>query len=242
MENKQETETKKIWYRSWWGILILVLLWPISLSYWIAKQKWNFGIKVILISFIVIIYIASWGIVASDKQSVVTPTTTSTEIIYNTPYPTKAVTPTNPDKEELLEQVKVTVHQNLDDLKASQTPVSKKDFNIVVTSQIIKKVGKKYRYFFDIRNKDTEPFKGIVRISLYNAENTFITEQSFSSDQLNAGQIESELGMSRYIDANTGPKEIHGVNGISEYKYDVLINKQVVRQGEGDITSNIEDY
>src|SRR2546429_184678 len=41
--------------------------------------------------------------------------------------------------------------------------------NIVVTSVMVKKVNGKYRYFFDVRNKDTKPFEGDVTVLLYNS-------------------------------------------------------------------------
>lgn len=47
-------------------------------------------------------------------------------------------------------------------------PIEK--FNIVVTSQIVKRIDNKCRYFFDIRNKDTKPFEGSVTISLFTNE------------------------------------------------------------------------
>jgi hypothetical protein len=110
--------------------------------------------------------------------------------------------------------------------------------NIVVTSQIIKKIGGKYRYFFDIRNNDTRPFSGIVKISIFNSvQNNPLAENSFTTKQ----PIEPELGSSVYFDAFTGPTSVHGANGLSKYKYTVTKDKQVVAEGEDEISKEFED-
>ena len=115
-------------------------------------------------------------------------------------------------------------------------PVEKMD--VVVTSQIVKKVDKKYRYFFDIRNYDLKDFEGSVTISLYNeklknalAGDTFTTKRP----------IETELGTSVYLDANTGPTSEHGEYGSTKYKYVVKVNGVEVNSGEGVLTDKFED-
>lgn len=51
MDNQQQT-TKSNWRKTPWGILLILVLWPIFLTYWIWKRDWNEKIKVGLIAFI----------------------------------------------------------------------------------------------------------------------------------------------------------------------------------------------
>jgi len=122
---------------------------------------------------------------------------------------------------------------------ATPTPVEK--LKVEVSSQIVKKVNKKYRYFFDIRNNDTKNFEGEVTISLYNdkqssplGKNTFTTNRA----------IEPGLGNSVYIDINSGPVSQHGEYGITKFKYTVKVNGNEVNSGEGAISEKFEslDY
>lgn len=115
-------------------------------------------------------------------------------------------------------------------------PVDK--FNIVVTSQIVKKVDGKYRYFFDIRNHDSKPFEGNVTISLFTDE----LKDPLAGDTFNTTKaIKPELGTSVYADANTGPTSVHGANGITKFKFTVKQGESVVNNGEGIISEQYED-
>jgi hypothetical protein len=118
------------------------------------------------------------------------------------------------------------------------TIVKAENFNMEVTSVIVKKVDKKYRYFFDIRNKDTKSFTGEVRLSLYRSNpNTKLGGETFTTEK----PIEPNLGSSVFTDANTGPVSQMGENGMTNFKYEVLINKQIVKTGEGVITDKFEN-
>jgi hypothetical protein len=110
-------------------------------------------------------------------------------------------------------------------------------FNIVVTSQIVKKVDGKHRYFFDIRNNDTKDFEGSVTIELINQEGRKLGNETFNTNKA----ISPNLGTSQYIDINTGPVSVHGASGISKFTYEVKVNNQTVRTGEGDISAQYED-
>lgn len=115
-------------------------------------------------------------------------------------------------------------------------PVEK--FNIVVTSQIVKKVDGKYRYFFDIRNHDSKPLEGSVTIELFkNQSKSSLAGDTFSTKSA----IEPNLGTSVYIDAHTGPTSVHGANGIIKFNYIVKKDDQEVNNGEGQITDKLED-
>lgn len=107
---------------------------------------------------------------------------------------------------------------------------------IVVTSQIVKSIGSKYRYFFDIRNKDTKPFNGSVSINLVNAEGDSVYDRTFSTDTA----IAPELGNSVYFDASTGPTSVHGSYGVKTFTYTVKVGNDVVKNGSGIISSKLE--
>ncbi len=125
-----------------------------------------------------------------------------------------------------------------DTIKEILPTVTEDNFNIEVTSQIIKKVDKKYRYFFDIRNKDSKSFEGEVKISLYRSNpDTKLGYDSFSTNK----PIEPNLGNSVYIDTNTGPISQMGQNGIVDYKYEVIVDKKVVKTGEGKVSDKFEN-
>ena len=55
-------ENKKKWYKTWWCIILLVLFWPFSISYWIWKQKWQLRTRVIIL-------VVLWGILVFAGRS-----------------------------------------------------------------------------------------------------------------------------------------------------------------------------
>jgi hypothetical protein len=114
--------------------------------------------------------------------------------------------------------------------------VAPKPMEIVVTSQIVKSIGGKYRYFFDIRNKDTKPFNGSVSINLVNAEGDSVYDRTFSTDTA----IAPELGNSVYFDASTGPTSVHGSYGVKTFTYTAKVGNNVVKTGSGVLSSKLE--
>lgn len=118
----------------------------------------------------------------------------------------------------------------------SPKPVQTK--RIDVTSQIVRKVDGKYRYFFDIRNNDTSEFNGSVTISLYTSKlKNPLGKESFNTTK----PIGVGLGDSVYFDINTGPVSEHGENGITKYSYSVLSDGVEVNKGEGLISSDFKN-
>lgn len=105
---------------------------------------------------------------------------------------------------------------------------------IVVTSQTVKSVSGKYRYFFDIRNNDSKAFVGDVNIDLINAEGDSVYDETFSTSR----PIEAGLGTSVYFDINTGPVSVHGVNGIKTFSYTAKVNGSVVKSGAGVVSAS----
>lgn len=94
---------------------------------------------------------------------------------------------------------------------------------VVVTSLIVKKVGRKFRYFFDIRNQTSEPWDGTVEITLVNATPGLTNgSEKFRPE----GAIQPGLGNAVFSDAWTGPARIHGEAAVTSFRY-------VVRQANG---------
>jgi len=122
--------------------------------------------------------------------------------------------------------------------KPTSTPKLTEKLNVVATSQIVKKVDGKFRYFFDIRNIDTKNFEGSVSITVYNnLQSSALGGDTFKTNK----PIEPKLGTSVYFDINTGPTSVHGENGITKFKYVVKKDNQIINEGEGVISSKLED-
>jgi hypothetical protein len=114
--------------------------------------------------------------------------------------------------------------------------VAQQQIDISVASQAVKMVGGKYRYFFNIRNNDTNPFVGDVNIAIVNTENKSVYDRTFSASQ----PIASGIGNSVYFDANTGPTSVHGAYGVQTYSYTAKVGGQIVKTGSGSISAIVE--
>lgn len=120
----------------------------------------------------------------------------------------------------------------------SETPLPVKKFDIQVKSEIVKKVNGKYRYFFDIRNHDSESFEGSVTIDLFTSE----SKNPLAGETFNTTKaIKPSLGTAVYTDAHTGPISVHGANGLTKFTYTVKKDGKEVNKGEGQITDQYED-
>ncbi len=204
---------KKKWYKTTWGvILLLVLFYPAGLFFMWKDTKWKPKIKWSLTGLFVILFFG-FGMITTSKESALSK---------------KYRVDTTPNQTAQVTEAPTSV--------PTIKPVEK--YNVVVTSQIVKKVNGKYRYFFDIRNKDTKPFEGSVSISLFTAE----LPNAIAGDTFNTKQaIEPDLGTSVYTEANTGPTSVHGADGITKFKYTVRKGNDIVNSGEGEITTKFED-
>ncbi len=120
-----------------------------------------------------------------------------------------------------------------------QTPqVAVEPFNLEVTSQIVKKVDGKYRYFFDIRNRDTKDFDGEVTINLLKSNGNKLGATTIDESKA----IEPNRGIARYVDINTGPVPQFAVDlGITKFTYEVKVNGKIAKTGEGTISIEFED-
>lgn len=114
--------------------------------------------------------------------------------------------------------------------------VAHTQIDIAVSSQSVKEVGGKYRYFFNIKNNDTKSFTGDVKIVVINAEGDFVYDDTFSTSQ----PLVSGGGTSVYIDANTGPTSVHGSHGVQTYSFTAKVGAEVVKTGSGTISTLVE--
>ncbi len=106
--------------------------------------------------------------------------------------------------------------------------------DIVVTSQTVKMVDGKYRYFFDIRNNDDAPFTGQVNIYLREDSGSKLGQEKFQA----TAPIQPGMGDSVYIDMNTGPVPHYDPEfAITHYDFEVIEANQIVSIGNGNITS-----
>lgn len=66
-EQKKESASKP-WYKTWWGILFLLIIWPVAAIIWIWKKNWNKLIKITLISPLILItlFSALIGVISVD--------------------------------------------------------------------------------------------------------------------------------------------------------------------------------
>lgn len=66
--NIDHSKTKGAWFKTWWGILILILFWPFSLTYYLWSRKWNRAIKIVLIILLWVFTISVFS-ASSNSQS-----------------------------------------------------------------------------------------------------------------------------------------------------------------------------
>lgn len=130
----------------------------------------------------------------------------------------------------------VAISSGSKDTKQVENQQTVTPFNIGVTSQIVKKIDGKYRYFFDIRNNDSKAFEGKVVIKLYTEEGTEVPGEDFDTNQ----PIEPGVGKSVYFDRNTGTTIIHSVAGVKTFKFEIYQGDALVSQGEGEISPKLE--
>lgn len=236
-------DNKKKWYKTWWGILAIVLLFPIFLmaflTRFIWKQNWKPRTRVIAIALLWGVVLISGSLTKDTNQATVTEAGCIGPDGKRIGLTQKACEEFN-NKWKNKQQDTITASNNTTQptIVTTDTPKPAENFNIVVTSQIVKKVDGKHRYFFDIRNKDTKAFKGDVTISLFTNElKNPIAGDTFSTSR----PIEPGLGTSVYADASTGPPSLHGENGITKFKYTVKKGDKTVSSGEGVMTEKFED-
>lgn len=200
----------RAWYRNSLVITAsLILFFPIGLIWMWALSTWKKTTKIVISSIFVILFIL--GIANAGSM------------------PSTGTTEGKPAQPTVTEQK---------DSKPTESPKPVEKVKVEVSSQIVKKVDKKYRYFFDIRNNDTKNFEGEVTVSLYNAKQSSpLGKETFTTKRA----TEPGLGNSVYIDINSGPVSQHGEYGITKFKYIVKVNGSEVNSAEGLISEKFEN-
>jgi len=204
-----ETENKRKWYHSGFGaVLFLILFFPVGVYLMWRYTHWNKLVRLGITIFFIFLTTTLFSPPKSDKEP-------STKLA------------TQPSQE-------IAKPTNV----PTETPKPVEKMKIDVTSQIVKKVDGKYRYFFDIRNNDTKDFEGSVTITLFN--NLYATPLGSGTFDTSK-PMEPKLGTSVHFDINTGPVSEHGETGITKFKFIVNKNKQQINDGEGLVSSKYED-
>lgn len=110
---------------------------------------------------------------------------------------------------------------------------------VKVSNLVIKKVGGKFRYFFDIRNLTPEPFEGKVEITLLNAMAGITNGSEIFATRK---PMEPGLGFVGFIQAGTGPKQIHGDASVAQFAY-IVYGKdgKEIRRARGTLSAKFED-
>ncbi len=107
--------------------------------------------------------------------------------------------------------------------------------DIRVTNTMVKKVGKKYRYFFTVRNHDTKTLNGSAEITLLNKQpDTRNGNETFNTTK----PMQPDGGSSVYMDIYTAPT---GGWGVGSFSYEIVSQRMRVAGGTGAITSEFED-
>lgn len=206
-------EKRKKWYHTQVGIgLLLLLFFPAGLYLMWKYTNWHRKVKWGVTGFYGLMFVLT--AIFSPSESYTDSINKAQEKVAN-------------------ERINQAASQTL-----TEAPKQVEKYKVEVTSQIVKKVDGKYRYFFDIRNNDTKNFEGDVSITLFNElQKNPLGGDTFSTTRA----IEPTLGTSQYIDIYTGPVSIHGGNGITKFKFVVKKNGEIVNEGEGQITTKYED-
>jgi hypothetical protein len=119
------------------------------------------------------------------------------------------------------------------------TPAATLAKNVVVTSTIVKKVDGKFRYFFDVENRNQRPITGSATITLLSrdAKNGFKYPFDIDLDALAPG-----LHKPRYVTINTGNTPEYGSDGIGRFSYAVKMDSHSFSYDGRPITDKYEDY
>lgn len=121
--------------------------------------------------------------------------------------------------------------------RAENLPAGK-PFDVRVESVIVKAVGGKFRYFFDIRNHDGQPFAGEVKITLLNREPG--VENGDDTFSAAANPIQPGVGRSVHMDAFTGPASVHGEACVAGFRFVAVVDGKAVAKGTGEISERFE--
>jgi hypothetical protein len=93
-----------------------------------------------------------------------------------------------------------------------------------VKSEIVKRIGNRYRYFFDIRNHSKYSLKaGAVHVTLLDDKGTEI-ERGHVSFPYSLDATDTDIGFVRYLDSDSGPAG-KGDGRVKTFRYEVLLRE-----------------
>lgn len=104
--------------------------------------------------------------------------------------------------------------------------------SIRVTSLNVKQLGGKFRYFFQIRNEDSEPFNGDVTIGLERDDGGTVWFETFTTSQAMRPGGTNFV----YTDANTGPTVEFGEFKVSAFEYTAHAKGRQATEARGAIS------
>ena len=88
---------KKPWYKTWWGVLTLIIVWPISLSYFIWTRKWDKNIKFGLLT-VMWVFVLVIGVIDLQQSKPEPSVKVSAQNQTQPIIPIASVTPSEPPK------------------------------------------------------------------------------------------------------------------------------------------------
>lgn len=202
---------KEKWYRTDIGIVVLlVFFFPVGLYLMWKYTNWHKKVKWSITGFYGLLFVLT---------AIFSPYESTSDSVNRA-------------------QERVAQQRTEEKVTPTDEPKAVEKYQVNVTSQIVKRVDGKHRYFFDIRNNDTKDFEGDVSITLFaEAYSNALGGDTFSTNR----PVEPGLGTSQYIEINSGPEVIYGENGIGKFKYTVKKDGQIVNEGEGIISTEYED-
>jgi len=103
----------------------------------------------------------------------------------------------------------------------------------------VKKVGGKFRYFFEVRNRASEPFEEEIEIRLKKANGDSVWDETFRTGR--SAIIHPNVGKVVYTDAYTCPASAHGESGITNFQFEVKSVGRSGKVGRGQIQQQIRN-
>ena len=105
MTKERSITSDKNWYKTWWGILLILGLWPFFLSCWIWKRNWNLWVRVSVVALLWVLILAINRSSIRDKVPLLTSISTSTPSplvqVSLTPTPIQGTPPSTHKKPTL---------------------------------------------------------------------------------------------------------------------------------------------
>ena len=108
---------------------------------------------------------------------------------------------------------------------------------IVVTNKAIQKINGRYRYLFDVRNKDKQEARISIIFKCFPTDGDLKEENTHQADIV----IPSGKGGEVYFDLETPPVQIDSLKGIKEYAFEISIDNELSQKGGDKVSENYKD-